>query len=353
MVVKQKDGFGYDKKLLKFEKKCNKLIDQGQPYLVVILCHELYRFCYPVEPYSDFTHDNPVSFMNNKIDQLLTLADQFAETVIPYSFNIQDVSHEKQQLERETSDLYSELWKEFDKTTLTKEGGQLLKNRIPATIVKSSIKSARVLDMGCGSGRYTIALSTLGAKDVTGVDFQAKSFAAAKEYCENNNLPVTFREANVLDLPFDDEYFDFVFCNGVLHHTRSVSKGIGELHRVLKPSGKAFLYLYGNGGFFWEMRIVMRRIFTRIPLDYSKQILTIIGMPSNRFIFCDTWYVPVETLTTRKSLETLLKKTGFEYEKVISRNKFDLDYAIASNRFSDPDLMWGEGEHRYILKKTI
>jgi len=351
MTVQQKMDAVYEKKLLKFEEKCFRLINQGQPYLAVILCHELYRFTYPFEPYANFTHDNPVLFMNHKIDQLLSLADQFSETVSPYAFKVMDTSIGKQILEKETSDLYSGLWKEFDRTTLTEESVQLLKNRLPESILNFSIKSARVLDMGCGSGRYTIALATLGAKEVVGVDFQAKSFAAAKEYCENNNIPVTFREANVLDLPFDDEYFDFVFCNGVVHHTSSINKGLLEIFRVLKTQKKAFLYIYGTGGIFWNTRIAMRKIFRRIPLEYTKNTLKMIGMPQNRFIFIDTWYVPVENHTKEKELLAMFDEIGFDYKKVVGQNPFDIDNAIECNRFSQAIEMWGEGEHRYILTK--
>jgi SAM-dependent methyltransferase len=139
-------------------------------------------------------------------------------------------------------------------------------------------------------------------------------------------------------------------CNGVLHHTSSIEQGIRELYRVLKKDRKAFLYIYGNGGIFWTTRKVLRNVFRRIPLDYTKEILNIIGVPKNRFIFCDTWYVPVETHTKKKDLERMLTITGFTFEKVVSRNDFDVDYALEKG-IPMAEVMWGEGDHRYILKK--
>jgi ubiquinone/menaquinone biosynthesis C-methylase UbiE len=288
--------------------------------------------------------------MNGKIGDLLALADQFSTVVKPYPFRLDTTIRKEEKLEKETSDLYSGLWKEFEKATLTKESVILLKNRLPGSLVKNNIRNARVLDMGCGSGRYSIALAGLGAKEVTGVDYQEKAFLAAQEYCEKKSLPVTFREANVLALPFGDESFDFVLCNGVLHHTSSIEQGIRELYRVLKKDRKAFLYIYGNGGIFWTTRKVLRNVFGRIPLDYTKEILNIIGVPKNRFIFCDTWYVPVETHTKKKDLERMLTITGFTFEKVVSRNDFDVDYALEKG-IPMAEVMWGEGDHRYILKK--
>lgn len=350
MKGKKQTEAEYNDKLAKFEKKCYDLIDNGQPYLAVILCHELYRFTYPVEPYAGFIHDNPVVFMNGKIGQLLLLADHFSSVVNPYSFKLNNTTQKEEKLEKETSDLYSRLWKDFERTTLTEESVRLLKNRLPESLIKESIRNARVLDMGCGSGRYSIALATLGAKEVTGIDYQGKAFSAAEKYCEKNTIPVTFREANVLDLPFEDESFDFVLCNGVLHHTSSIEQGVNELYRVLKKDRKAFLYIYGSGGIFWTTRNILRKVFKRIPLDYTKEILNTIGMPKNRFIFCDTWYVPVEKHTKKKDLEIMLKKIGFGFEKVISRNDFDIDYAL-EKRIPMAKEMWGEGDNRYILTK--
>lgn len=334
-----------------FEKRCNRLVENGQAYLAVILCHELYRYTYPVEPYTHFTHDNPVPFMNQHIRGLIGLADSFPAMVRPYAFIPENRAESGSTLEKETSDLYSGLWKNFNRETLTEESLKLVKNRIPDAIIRSKIKNARVLDMGCGSGRYSIALSLLGACEVIGVDYQAKAFAAAQEYCRQNSLNVKFQESNVHELPFEDASFDFVFCNGVLHHTSSIERGISELSRVLKKPGKAFLYLYGSGGIFWTTRNVMRKIFRNIPLDYTKTVLNTIGMPQNRFIFCDTWYVPVETHTKEKELHQLLTRMGFTFEKVISSNAFDIDYPVHEGKIPLAKEMWGEGDHRYILTK--
>lgn len=351
MALQNMDVNEYYNKLDQLAERCDRLISHGQPYLAVILCHELYRYTYPVEPYANFTHDNPVIFMNDHITKILELADTFSTVVMPYSIDMDIKNEAGISLEKETSDLYSGLWKNFDKETLTQESLKLIKNRIPDQIVKSSIKNGRILDMGCGSGRYSIALSLLGAGEVIGVDYQAKAFAAAQDYSSRNSLNVKFQESNVLNLPFENESFDFVFCNGVLHHTSSIEKGIRELSRVLKKPGKAFLYLYGSGGIFWTTRNVMRQIFKKIPLGYTKNILNIIGMPPNRFIFCDTWYVPVETHTKEKDLHEMLTACGFAFKKVVSSNAFDIDYPIQEGKIPMAKEMWGEGEHRYILTK--
>jgi len=340
----------YGQLLEEFAGLCEGLVEKGCPYLAVILCHELYRFLYPAEPYANFNNTDPVEFIVGHIKRLIESGQSFSESLAPYDMNLNLLSRcdERQTLERSTSELYSDLWQGFDTSDLTDESFRLLTDRLPKDIIEENIVGKNVLDMGCGSGRHSIALAKVGAGRVTGIDLQRKSFAAAKQWCKDNNLSVQFEEGNVHRLRFDNGAFDFVFCNGVLHHTSSIEKGLQELSRVLKKSGKAFLYLYASGGAFWTTRRVLRRIFKKIPIAYTKSVLRMIGMPSKRFVFCDTWYVPQEIHTTEKQLIEMLDKIGFSYRKVIGNNSFDLDAAIEKN-VAGAEKMWGDGEHRYIL----
>lgn len=341
-------------KLLQDFAELNKgLISRGFAYLTVILCHELYRFLYPFEPYANFSHEYPLEFSKNHLRGLINLAKNYSEKIFPYEINLQefDTISNDQSLEKSTSNLYSELWKDFNIETLTEESLMLLKRRLPADIIATSIVGKNVLDLGCGSGRYSIALVRAGALKVLGIDFQAKAFYNARKWCHEYSQPVEFLSADVLELPINDQSFDFIFCNGVLHHTKSIRKGIQELSRVLKPSGKAFLYIYGAGGIFWRTREVLRGIFKKIPLTYTRMVLRTMGLPSNRFIFCDTWYVPVENYTTTAQLQSILEETGLRYKKLIGNSPFDLDKAIAA-KTPGAEEMWGDGEHRYILQKN-
>ena len=49
--------------------------------------------------------------------------------------------------------------------------------------------------------------------------------------------PIVDVKADILDLPFEDDTFDIVFCNHVLEHIEDDSKAISELYRVMKPGG--------------------------------------------------------------------------------------------------------------------
>ncbi len=335
-----------------FTDLCQELIDNGQPYMVVVLAHELFRFLYPMEPYADVTHTKPVEFVTKHIRALIELGAGVRETVAPYEGAALPLSRgvSGSSLPRATSDLYSLFWKEFDQETLVNESAALLKNRLPAGVIEECIAGRSVLDLGCGSGRYCIAMASVGAGRVVGVDYQARSFHGASEWCKQQGLPVSFVASSVHELALGDNQFDFVFCNGVLHHTDSIERGLKQLVRVLRPSGRAFVYLYAAGGIFWQTRKALRAVMSQIPIEYTQGVLRMIGMPSSRFIFCDTWYVPVETHTTTERLEKILGDVGAVFSKLVGNSPYDLDRALADG-ISGAREMWGDGEHRYLLSK--
>lgn len=339
----------YYRYLDQFKELCFALIEGGQAYQAVLLSHELYRFLYPVEPYAEFEHSDPVPFMLDHIAKLTALARTLLDTVHGYKRDpARDGEEGQSRLEIATSDLYSSLWAQFDRETLLVEARKLLERRLPADLVANHIKGKRVLDMGCGSGRYSIALAALGAAEIVAVDYQAKAYARAAEHAKTLALPLTFREADILELPFADQSFDFVFSNGVLHHTRDWKKALSEYGRVMRRSG--YLYLYACGGFFWTTRAVLREVFARIPQAYAQSVLDMIGMPPNRFIFMDTWYVPIEGHLKRAELEGLMAWLGLSFVQVPTNIPYDPGYGL-DRGLPGAEAMWGEGEHRYLVER--
>ncbi|MBL8089179.1 MAG: hypothetical protein JNJ43_02545, partial [Anaerolineales bacterium] len=148
----------YYQSLDEFVQLCNEMIDKGLAYWVVVLSHELYRFLYPVEPYAKFTPDNPVEFVNGHIKKLISSAKNVLDTIHPYSFdlnNFTDIRKESDVLGQSTSDLYADMWRNFDSMTLVEESLQLVKRRLPDDLIEKDILGKDVLDMGCGSGRYS------------------------------------------------------------------------------------------------------------------------------------------------------------------------------------------------------
>ena len=324
------------------------------PAIVVILMHEYFRNMYPNDPYiEDRYSEDALTNIYLCLKNNIQILDSF-EKLGSYSFNsISSSVHKPHGDISRMSDLFGALWqKRFDSKVLDSKKviNQLFAdNKLDLSEI---IKNKNVIDIGCGSGRFSIALSQLGAKKVTAVDINPQGINLGRKLAEELKIDnVDFIKHSVLELPFDDETFDFVFSKGVLHHTGNLEKGIEEYSRVLKKDGYGFLYLYANGGIYWESRKKMREVMKLIPMEFSIQVLESIGMPSRRTIFVDSWYVPVEDHVKSKYIENKLIKFNYQLIKRMKSNRpFELDKIVLEND-QWAENIWGEGELRYFLKK--
>jgi SAM-dependent methyltransferase len=104
----------------------------------------------------------------------------------------------------------------------------------------AEVKDALVLDYGCGAGRVSKRLVTLGAKRVVGFDLSesraGRARAAVGEL--DGQTEASFAVADGHKLPFDDGAFDVVIGTAVLHHL-DLDVALPEIERVLKPGGRA------------------------------------------------------------------------------------------------------------------
>lgn len=125
-----------------------------------------------------------------------------------------------------------------------------------------------ILDAGCGTGEYACWFASKGAT-VVGLDLSTEALAQARRYAENHTLgDIRFQKGSVLDLPFDSERFDLVYCTGVLHHTPAPFRGFQELCRVAQPNGQVLISLYHSWGFLPRyLRWSIARLLSGKDLD--------------------------------------------------------------------------------------
>ncbi len=100
---------------------------------------------------------------------------------------------------------------------------------------------SRVLEVGCGSGRYALGIAKRIGCKIIGVDMNPHGVHTANELAcsEHLNGLASFEECDVSEkLPFDSEAFDAVFANDVLCHVRGRAELLAELCRVLRPNGR-------------------------------------------------------------------------------------------------------------------
>ena len=332
-------------------------ISASHPYIVVNLMHEVLRLTYPTDPYIsgnsiiDNAGEHQADRLELAINNAIKVIDCY-KNIGSYNFDFGEKNYSTD-IKDDVGSVYGLAWKNNDAKFMVNEAKNIIIERFGANKIDlSNIEGKKVLDLGCGSGRYTCALSLLGA-NVTGVDYGDEGLQKAQSMADDFNLSINFQKQNILDLSFDSNSFDFIFCNGVTHHTEDMNKATSELYRVLKPSGKAWYYVYGSGGYSWkiirECNNLMKSI--NIPKEYAHNYLKIIGMPENRHIFIDHWYVPILNMTSKSEFETMLVNAGFsKYVRAVNGRSTDADYLVENGSDRDRD-MWGDAELRYFITK--
>ena len=103
------------------------------------------------------------------------------------------------------------------------------------------VDGKRVLDVGCGAGRFAEVTLALGAELV------ALDYSSAVDACWDNlalQPRLNVVQGDIYKLPFKPGVFDFVYCLGVLQHTPDVKKAFLCLPRQVRPGGKLAVDVY-------------------------------------------------------------------------------------------------------------
>ncbi len=130
---------------------------------------------------------------------------------------------------------------------------------IPIAADFRSSRGLKVLEIGCGLGTDGAQFADAGA-DYTGVDLTEAAVDLARKRFELFDLPGKLQTADAENLAFEDESFDLVYSHGVLHHTPEIGKAVREIHRILRPGGRAVVMLYHRGSYNYRVNIsVLRR----------------------------------------------------------------------------------------------
>jgi ubiquinone/menaquinone biosynthesis C-methylase UbiE len=234
------------------------------------------------------------------------------------------MSHESA-VEQRTGRLFGDLWNHYD-DRLFEESVSLFRKRWQANGEPADFfQGKRCLDAGCGGGRYTIAMARMGARESIGVDVGDAGLVDARRRADRLGVSgVQFCKGSVLSLPFESESFDFVCCSGVLHHTPSVEQGLGEIYRVLRPGGSVYLLLYGDGGQYWPLTLVLRPFAAMLGYAEVARCVDEAELPANkRRTVLDDLFVPVLETYSVERLQTLLQRAGFAASRRWTRGQMD------------------------------
>lgn len=111
------------------------------------------------------------------------------------------------------------------------------------------IKGKTFIDIGCGSGLFSLAAHRLGAK-VTSVDIDTYSLECARILHEQAGRPKNWsiQSGSALDRGLRDRFgrYDCVYSWGVLHHTGDMTQAIRNVTELVKPNGQLYIALYNH-----------------------------------------------------------------------------------------------------------
>lgn len=131
------------------------------------------------------------------------------------------------------------------------------------------LSGVRLLDIGSGSGLFSLAARRLGA-DVTSFDYDADSVACTTElrrrYFEGDDT-WTVQQGSVLDQDFLSTLgeFDVVYSWGVLHHTGAMYQAFENVVPLVAPGGKLAISIYNDQGSWSRRWLKIKKIYNGLP----------------------------------------------------------------------------------------
>lgn len=200
----------------------------------------------------------------------------------------------------------------------------------------------RVLDAGCGGGRYSKVAGEAGAH-VFGAD-HTTAVDKASQLC--GHLPnVRFVQADLKHLPFEPQSFDFVFSIGVMHHDVRTRDVFDAVARMVRPGGRYAVWLYRRNQ-WWQERLndALRRRTTRMKPERLERYcrfgawlggLPVLNKTLNKIVnfsahpnwenrVCDTfdWFAPeYQYHHTVEELSEWFREAGFDNLQVLPPEK--------------------------------
>jgi SAM-dependent methyltransferase len=197
-------------------------------------------------------------------------------------------------------------------------------------------------------------MAEAGAREVVALDLATVNVETTRMRARQRGLDnVVVQGASLLDAPFEDESFDVVWSNGVLHHTGDTDGSLKEITRLLKPGGWLWLYLYGSGGIYWHMVDWVRDTLRDVDVSECIAQLRLQDVPVRRIAeWVDDWFVPVLQRYRGEDVCKRLQELGFEGASPLTRGTY---YDTSERRVgaSEEEIeLMGEGDLRFWSQKT-
>lgn len=199
---------------------------------------------------------------------------------------------------------------------------------------EEDVEGKSILECGMGGGDDTEVLLTLPFEQIHSFDLSS-GVNRASEFLKDERL--TISQASILDIPYPDESFDYVFCHRVLMHTPDPEHSLRCIAKKVKPGGILFAHSYKRSDEHMREWRYKYRLFAKkypqkytywyvkylgFPLHFLVELLYRIGGPFKKFAY---ERIPFFYLTRKGAYKMPLLK-AIEFEKLVTFDALTPEY---------------------------
>ena len=134
----------------------------------------------------------------------------------------------------------------------------------------------KFIEVGSGTCQLSLALAIGTNNLIVAMDPTKASLKLGSDFAKNNDINnVVFLNSDIFDNVIQDDFFDVVWCSGVLHHTKDSKKGFEIISKWAKEDGLVIIGVYNKiGRLRTNFRQMVYQIFNRSAL--SRKIISIL-----------------------------------------------------------------------------
>jgi SAM-dependent methyltransferase len=169
-------------------------------------------------------------------------------------------------------------WQRFVDRCLSPERETIARNSITEFLELSDLRGRSFLDIGCGSGLFSLGAYRLGARRIVSIDVDPFSIRCCEELKQRAGAPENWeiRAGSILDEPFlaEIEKADVVYAWGSLHHTGQMWKAVRNTSALVEKGGLLYVSIYNKvtGRKGSELWLKVKKLYNRSP-KLAKRLL--------------------------------------------------------------------------------
>lgn len=188
-----------------------------------------------------------------------------------------------------------------------------------------------LIEVGSGTSQLSIAMAIGTNNLVVAMDPTIESLQLGQKFAEKIKVSnVLFLNADIFDNPIEDNFFDCVWCSGVLHHTKDSRKGFEIISKWVKPNGLIIIGVYNSIG---RLRTNFRQVIYNLlgRSRFARKLVSLIdpylrkNLSEDKEVawFRDQYEHPVERKHTLDEVINWFDQNGVDFMGSIPSPNFD------------------------------